>query len=185
ENENSFSPALANRIDRNTSGIVLAAKNYEALKFLNEKIRSRQIKKFYLTICEGKFEKQSDTLEGFLIKDEKKNKVSVFQNEKEGSKKIITKYSVLDYSNGFSLVEVELLTGRTHQIRAHLASIGHPLMNDGKYGKKQGRFSQELCSSKVFFDFSDEGALGYLSQKEFSIKNCEILNKFEEIKIEK
>ena len=185
ESENSFSPALANRIDRNTSGIVLGAKNYEALKFLNAKIKSREIKKFYLTICEGKFEKESDILEGYLIKDEKKNMVFVSKEEKEGSKKIQTKYKVLDFANGFSLVEVELLTGRTHQIRAHLASIGHPLMNDGKYGKTHGRLSQELCSYKVRFDFNEEGSFSYLCGREFEIKNCEIIKKFEDIKLEK
>jgi len=183
--ENSFSPALANRIDRNTSGLVIGAKNYEALKFLNAKIKSREIKKFYLTICEGRFEKQSETLEGFLVKDEKKNTVSVSENETEGSKKILTKYNVLDFANGYSLLEVELLTGRTHQIRAHLASIGHPLMNDGKYGKNHGRFSQELCSYKLRFDFKDAGKFEYLNGREFEIKNCEILRKFEEIKREK
>ena len=185
ESENSFSPALANRIDRNTSGIVLGAKNYEALKFLNAKIKSREIKKFYLTICEGKFEKESDILEGYLIKDEKKNMVFVSKEEKEGSKKIQTKYKVLDFANGFSLVEVELLTGRTHQIRAHLASIGHPLMNDGKYGKTHGRLSQELCSYKVRFDFNEEGSFSYLCGREFEIQNCEIIKKFEDIKLEK
>ena len=185
ENENGFSPALANRIDRNTSGIVLGAKNYEALKFLNEKIKNREIKKFYLTICEGRFEKESDTLEGYLIKNENKNMVTVSETETEGSKKITTRYNVLDYANGYSLVEVELLTGRTHQIRAHLASIGHPLMNDGKYGKKHGRFSQELCSYKVVFDFEENGSFEYLNKKCFKIEDCEVLKKFEEIKLEK
>ena len=185
ENEKSFSPALANRIDRNTSGIVMAAKNYEALKFLNNKIKSREIKKFYLTICEGKFENKSGTLKGYLTKNESKNMVTVSERETEGAKEIATKFSVLDYSNGYSLVEVELLTGRTHQIRAHLASIGHPLLNDGKYGNKHGRFSQELCSYKVLFDFNDSGSFDYLNGKSFEIQNCEVLRKFEEIKLEK
>ena len=185
ESENSFSPALANRIDRNTSGIVIGAKNYEALKFLNAKIKSREVKKFYLTICEGRFEKKSETLEGFLSKDERKNMVFVSDKETEGSKRIATKYTVLGYANGFSLVEVELLTGRTHQIRAHLASIGHPLMNDGKYGSKHGRLSQELCSYKLRFDFENAGDFEYLNSKEFEIENCEVLKKFEEIRLEK
>jgi 23S rRNA pseudouridine955/2504/2580 synthase len=183
--ENSFSPALANRIDRNTSGIVIGAKNYEALKFLNAKIKSREIKKYYLTICEGEFEIKSQILEGYLKKDEKKNKVSVSKNETEDSKQILTKYNVLDYANGYSLVEVELLTGRTHQIRAHLASIGHPLMNDGKYGSTHGRLSQELCSYKLRFEFSSAGDFEYLNNREFEIENCEVLKKFEEMKSEK
>lgn len=185
KDENSFSPALANRIDRNTSGIVIGAKNYNALKFINEKIKSREIKKLYLTICEGKFEKGNQTLEGYLIKDESKNMVSVSKDEKEGSRRILTKYRVLDFANGYSLVEVELLTGRTHQIRAHLASIGHPLMNDGKYGKTHGRFSQELCSYKLKFEFENAGDFEYLNQKEFTIENCDVLRKYEEIKSEK
>ena len=111
--------------------------------------------------------------------------VSVSDKETDNSKKIITKYNVLDYQGGFSLVEVELLTGRTHQIRAHLASIGHPLMNDGKYGKKHGRFSQELCSYKVVFDFEETGSFEYLNGKCFEIESCEVLRKFEEIKLEK
>lgn len=183
--ENSFSPALANRIDRNTSGIVIGAKNYEALKFLNEKIKSREIKKFYLTICEGIFENKAETLKAYLTKDESKNTVSVSQEYKEGSKEILTKYRVVDYANGYSLVEVELLTGRTHQIRAHLAFIGHPLMNDGKYGRRHGRFSQELCSYKLRFEFENAGSFEYLNHKEFEIENCEVLKKFEEIKSEK
>jgi 23S rRNA pseudouridine955/2504/2580 synthase len=185
ESENSFSPALANRIDRNTSGIVIGAKNYEALKFLNAKIKSREIKKFYLTICEGNFEKQSETLEGYLTKNEQKNMVTVSKTETEGSKKILTKYRVLDCAKGYSLVEVELLTGRTHQIRAHLASIGHPLMNDGKYGSTHGRLSQELCSYKLRFEFSSAGDFEYLNNREFEIENCEVLKKFEEMKSEK
>lgn len=179
EDENSFTPALANRIDRNTGGIVIGAKNYQSLKILSQKIKDREIDKFYLTVAEGKFEKQSDVLEGYLVKDERKNKVQVFNKEVENSKKIRTKYTVLDYYPNVSLVEIELLTGRTHQIRAHLASIGHPLVNDGKYGSKQGRFKQELYSYKLKFNFTtDAGILEYLNQKEFEINTCPILTDF-------
>lgn len=179
EDENSFTPALANRIDRNTGGIVIGAKNYQSLKILSQKIKDREIDKFYLTVAEGKFEKQSDILEGYLVKDERKNKVQVFNKEVENSKKIRTKYTVLDYYPNVSLVEIELLTGRTHQIRAHLASIGHPLVNDGKYGSKQGRFKQELYSYKLKFNFTtDAGILEYLNQKEFEISTCPILTDF-------
>lgn len=179
DDENSFTPALANRIDRNTSGIVIGAKNYQALKILSQKIKDREIDKFYLTIAEGKFDKDSDTLEGYLTKDERKNMVKVFNEPVENSKKILTKYTVLDYYPNVSLVEIELLTGRTHQIRAHLASIGHPLVNDGKYGSTHGRFKQELCSYKLKFNFTtDAGILEYLNKKEFSIKDCTILTDF-------
>lgn len=183
EEENSFTPSLANRIDRNTGGIVIGAKNYQALKILNEKIKSREIKKFYLTVACGKFEKQCDILKGYLKKDERKNIVKVFDKPIDGAKEIATKYTVLGYYPDVSLVEVELLTGRTHQIRVHLASIGHPLLNDGKYGDTHGRFKQELYSYKLKFDFStDAGILNYLNQKEFEIQNCKIEKLFTEKK---
>lgn len=183
DDENGFTPALANRIDRNTAGIVIGAKNYQALKILNDKIKNREIDKFYLLVAEGRFERQSDILEGYLTKNEKKNMVSVSTNYTQGSKKIVTKYRVLDAYNNLSLVEIELLTGRTHQIRAHLASIGHPLLGDGKYSKQTGRFCQELYSYKIRFNFTtDSGILNYLNQKEFVSESCTILKKFKERK---
>lgn len=180
--ENSFTPSLANRIDRNTGGIVIGAKNYQSLKILNEKIKNREIDKYYLTIAEGKFEKDSDILEGYLTKDTRKNMVTVTKSETKDSKYIKTKYTVLDYKNNVSLVEIELLTGRTHQIRAHLASIGHPLMNDGKYGSNHGRFKQELYSYKLKFNFTtDSGELEYLNGKEFEITDCPIKEIYEKV----
>lgn len=183
QEENSFTPALANRIDRNTGGIVIGAKNYQSLKILNEKIKSREIDKFYLTVAHGKLPKQSDILEGYLTKDEKKNMVTVSKAQTEGSKAIKTKYTVIDYYDDLSLVEIELLTGRTHQIRAHLASIGNPLYSDGKYGKTHGRFKQELYSYKLKFNFeTDSQLLSYLNGREFESTNCPILEKFRERK---
>ncbi|MBR3148625.1 MAG: RluA family pseudouridine synthase [Eubacterium sp.] len=183
DGENSFAPALANRIDRNTSGIVIGAKNAEALRILSAKIKAREIEKYYLTIACGEFDKKSDTLSAYLIKDEKKNMVRVLDTFSDGAKKIETKYRVLDFSDGYSLVEIELLTGRTHQIRAQLASTGHPLLGDGKYGKTHGRFRQELCSYRVKFSFdADAGALEYLKGKEFALSDCPVLTKFKEIK---
>lgn len=183
EDENSFTPSLANRIDRNTGGIVIGAKNYQSLKILNQKIKDREIDKFYLTVCEGIFDKKSDTITGYLTKDNRKNMVKVSDKAGDDSKFIKTKYTVLDEYDNFSLVEIELLTGRTHQIRAHLASIGHPLLNDGKYGSVHGRFKQELYSYKLRFNFtSDSGILDYLDGREFVSSHCDILQKFRERK---
>lgn len=175
EDSSTFSPSLANRIDRNTGGIVIAAKNAEALRILNEKIKTRDIEKYYLTVVHGKMEKESDTLTAYLTKDTKKNKVTVSDKETNNSKKIVTKYTVLDYQNGNSLLEIDLKTGRTHQIRAHLAYIGHPLLNDGKYGKEQGRYRQALYSYKLIFNMKDAGILSYLDGRKFEVKDCELI----------
>ena len=181
QEENSFTPSLANRIDRNTGGIVIGAKNYKSLKILNQKIKDREIDKFYLTVCEGVFDKKSDILTGYLTKDNKKNMVFVSDKQTENSKYIKTKYTVLDSYDNISLVEIELLTGRTHQIRAHLASIGHPLLNDGKYGRTHGRFKQELYSYKLRFNFTtDADILNYLNGREFVSSRCAVLEKFRE-----
>lgn len=182
EDSSTFSPSLANRIDRNTGGIVIAAKNAEALRILNDKIKNREIEKYYLTVVHGKMERESDTLTAYLTKDTKKNKVTVSDKETDKSKKIVTKYTVLDYQNGNSLLEIDLKTGRTHQIRAHMAYIGHPLLNDGKYGKEQGRYRQALYSYRLVFNMKDAEVLSYLDGKEFKIKNCGFINSFKENK---
>lgn len=175
KDENSFAPALVNRIDRNTGGIVIAAKNAESLRILNQKLKDREIEKYYLCVIHGTLRKKSGILSGWLIKDEKKNKVEVFAEERPGAKQIKTKYSVLAESGNFSLVEIELLTGRTHQIRAHFASIGHPLLGDGKYGtnalnKPLGYKKQFLYSYRLKFSFkTDAGILEYLNGKSFEV----------------
>ncbi|MGN0469392.1 MAG: RluA family pseudouridine synthase [Acutalibacteraceae bacterium] len=172
--ENSFAPALVNRIDRNTGGIVIAAKNAESLRILNQKLKDRELEKLYLCIAVGIFEKKSATLSDYLEKNEKQNRVYVLKNPTKNSKTIKTKYRVLAEKNGFSLVEVDLLTGRTHQIRAHFASIGHPLLGDGKYGKNEinrrmGYKWQALYSHKLTFKFTtDGGILEYLNGKTFT-----------------
>ena len=171
--EQSFTPSLVNRIDRNTGGIVIAAKNAESLRILNQKLKDRELEKYYLCVIHGSMKQKSGVLEGWLTKDEKKNKVTVSERRPEGAKQIRTKYSVLAENGGLSLVEVELLTGRTHQIRAHFASVGHPLLGDGKYGsnalnKPLGYKKQFLYSYKLKFAFTtDAGILEYLNGRTF------------------
>lgn len=174
KNEASFAPALANRIDRNTGGIVLAAKNAEALRILNEKIKLREIEKKYLCITIGRPQAKKAVLEGYILKDEKKNTVTVYNHPVPGGKSIKTGYRVIDTIGDLSLVEVELFTGRTHQIRAHMASINCPLLGDGKYGtnalnKKYGGYKKQcLYSYKTKFSFkTDAGILSYLNGKTF------------------
>ena len=175
-NEQSFAPALCNRIDRNTGGIVIAAKNAETLRVMNEKIKNREIDKFYLAAIHGIPEKKSDTISAFLRKDSEKNMVRIYdKNPPRDAKPISTRYKVVGTNKNTSLIEVELLTGRTHQIRAHMAHIEHPLVGDGKYGinksdKAQGYKYQALYSYRLKFSFTGEPThLEYLNGKEFSI----------------
>lgn len=180
ENEQSFTPALCNRIDRNTGGIVIGAKNAEALRVINDKIKNDEISKFYYCVVHGKMPKKSDTLTGFLLKDSDKNQVKIFDKQVRGSKNIITKYKVVSEKNGMSLLEIELVTGRTHQIRAHMSHIGHPLLGDGKYGinkddRAKGYKYQALYAYRLRFDFDDDsGALGYLKGKEVKLSRDDI-----------
>ena len=180
ENEQSFAPALCNRIDRNTGGIVIGAKNAEALRVMNEKIKNDEISKFYYCVVHGKMPKKADTLTGFLLKDSNKNQVRIFDKQVKGSKNIITKYKVVSEKNGMSLLEIELVTGRTHQIRAHMSYIGHPLLGDGKYGinkddRAKGYKYQALYAYRLRFDFDDNsGALGYLKGKEVKLKKDDV-----------
>ena len=176
EKENSFAPALCNRIDRNTAGIVIAAKNAMTLRIMNEKIKNREIDKYYLCLVQGHMKEKEKTLKGYLVKNEKQNRVYYHDKPVKDGKTAITKYKVLAEGELTSLLEVELLTGRTHQIRAHLAATGHPLAGDGKYGtnefnKKIGMKYQALYSYKLRFNFSEECELSYLDKKVFEVKN--------------
>ena len=184
EKENSFTPALVHRIDRNTSGLVIAAKNAASLRILNAKMKSREIHKKYLCIVCGKPVPAEATLEGFLEKNEKQNRVYIEKKRSDSGKTIRTHYKVIDTVNNFSLVEIDLLTGRTHQIRAHMASIGHPLLGDGKYGtnrvnRSAGYYRQTLCSFRLTFGFtSDAEELNYLNGRSFEVENVPFLTDF-------
>ena len=184
KDEHSFTPALCNRIDRNTGGIVMAAKNAETLRILNQKIKDREIDKFYLAIIHGKMTPPKGKLEGFLLKDENKAQVTVFRKPVPGGKSAATLYKTLKVNRGLSLVECELLTGRTHQIRAQFAASGHPLLGDGKYGwekdnKQYGRSFQALYSYKLEFTFpTDAGILEYLRGKLFTVDNVDFVSEY-------
>ena len=180
--ENAFTPALCNRIDRNTGGIVIAAKTAEALRVMNQKIKDRELDKRYLAIVEGTPKPKSGVLRGYLFKDAVKNRVFVTDAPQKGAKTCETRYEVLESRNGLSLVECELITGRTHQIRAQFAHAGHPLLGDGKYGKLDKRFDrkyQALYSYKLTFRFTtDAGSLNALNGKSFTVEKVDFVDEY-------
>ena len=184
DDELSFVPSLCNRIDRNTGGIVIAAKTAEALRILNQKIRDRELTKKYLCAVHGRPVPAAGRIEGFLRKDEKRNQVTVHKTRVPGAKTAVTLYRTLTTRADLSLIECELITGRTHQIRAHMASIGHPLLGDGKYGVSErnrpyNETFQALYSYKLRFDFMTEsGALAYLNEREFTIRSIPFVEKY-------
>ncbi len=180
----SFAPALCNRIDRNTGGIVIAAKTAEALRILNEKIKSRELEKRYLCIVHGRPKPPDGLIENYLRRDETRKQVTLYQTRVPGAKTARTRYRTLAAAGRLSLVECELLTGRTHQIRAHMASIGCPLLGDGKYGTNErnrpyGETGQALYAYSLAFRFqSDAGALQYLNGRHFVVRDIPFLRKY-------
>lgn len=169
ETEHTFRPALCNRIDKNTSGLVIAAKNAMALRMMNEKLKNREIDKFYIMRVEGNLNPPTGKIEGYTLKNEREQKVYFYKVPQKGAKHCITYYRSLDKSG---LVEAQLISGRTHQIRASFAYMGHPLVGDVKYGaKKNGKSDfQQLCAYKIVFSFkTPAGELEYLNKKVIEI----------------
>ena len=176
-------PAVVNRLDRNTSGIILAGKTLTGLRFLSDIIKARTLTKYYLTIVKGEVLKNF-TAEAYLLKNDNHNTVKIYQDKVEGADYIKTAYEVLEVKGGHSLLKVELITGKSHQIRAHLSFLGYPVIGDGKYGiksentsyRRMGLNSQFLHSYEIQFP-KLEGEFAYLSGKKFNAKLPERLEK--------
>lgn len=176
-----FLPMPCHRIDRNTTGLVLFAKNEESLSILLTKFKQHEIEKHYLAWVYGFPKESKKRCEAYLFKDQKKSHVYISDFLKKGYQKIITTYQVLEkYPNHTSLLDIEIETGKTHQIRAHLAHLGYPIIGDGKYGinkvnKKFHKKYQMLSSISLKFNFkSDSGILNYLNGKSFSLESKQV-----------
>ncbi len=182
--ENAFTPALCNRIDRNTGGIVIAAKDAETLRILNAKIRNRELDKRYLCVTVGRPKATQGRAECFLLKDEKKKQVAVYHHPIPGGKTAVTDYRVLESRGELSLLEIGLETGRTHQIRATMADLGCPLLGDGKYGRgdvnrRYSETRQALYAYRLTFDLpTDAGILNYLRGRTFTVENVPFKEKY-------
>lgn len=182
--EHSFAPALCNRIDRNTGGIVIAAKNAETLRIVNEKIRAHELEKSYLCVTTGRPSPAAGRIEGFLLKDETRKQVSFYRRPVPGGRTAVTLYQTLETRGELSLVECRLLTGRTHQIRVSMAELGCPLLGDGKYGngnvnRKYRETRQALYSYKLAFPLpTDAGILNYLRGREFTVPSVPFREKY-------
>ena len=178
--ENAFAPALCNRIDRNTGGIVIAAKNAQTLRIMNEKIKNRELDKRYLAVIHGTMSPRAGSLRGYLFKDAVKNRVYVTKSPQKGAKSCETQYKTLAEKGELSLVECKLITGRTHQIRAQFAAAGHPLLGDGKYGKAETiRKYQALYAYRLTFSFTtDAGPLQYLQGRTFQVEQVDFVREY-------
>ena len=175
ENELTFTPAACNRLDRNTSGMVIFGKTFEGLKCINEAIREDEIKKYYYALVKGKI--KNGRYEGYILKNSDNNLSKIYENEVEGSKKIITEVNTVETNGAYSLLEINLITGRSHQIRAHLSYLGNPIIGDNKYGDKKlnsffenkyGLNYQFLYAYKLNFR-EIKGKLSYLKNKTVAV----------------
>ena len=180
-----FAPALCNRIDRFTAGIVILAKTQEALRAMDQKIRTHEVQKYYLCAVHGKMKYQDGTLRHFLMKKPEQKKVTVLRKNEPGSKEAITYYQAIDEQGGLTLCECLLGTGRTHQIRAQFAAIGHPLLGDNQYGnsrqnEKYGRVNgQALCAYRLIFDFEgDAGCLNALNGLTVQVRDVPFVREY-------
>lgn len=179
-----FVPALCNRIDRFTGGIELIAKTESAMRVLNQKIRDHEIEKYYYCIVLGSFQRREGMLDNYIVKSPEMKKVSVSNRAVPGGQRAQTKYRVLAFRNGLSLVECQLLTGRTHQIRAQMAHSGHPLLGDNQYGdrrrnEKYGRGFQALYAYRLKFAFAtDAGILNDLNGMEFTVPEVRFISEY-------
>ena len=186
--EQRFAPALCNRLDRGTEGLVLAAKTYAALRDLNAIIRDDEMKKEYLTITVGA--PPAGRHIAWLQHNEKTNKVRIHARAGEGYKQIITDVTVIRQAGPFALCRIGLVTGRTHQIRAHLAYLGHPVLGDSKYGNRKmnertGLKTQALCAQRLTFGrIPPENSLHYLSGRVIKLDDPEILRLFDRLTTE-
>ncbi len=162
------------RLDVNTEGVIIFAKTQKAYDIITQAFKNHKVTKIYNAWVQGKMEKKQDTLKSYLVKDEKSARVFVYDKSSTNAKEIITKYRVLKEFASTSLLEITLETGRTHQIRAHLSHIGHPVVGDDKYGnrelnKKFNLKKQCLTSVLLKFDFANS-ELDYLNDKEFCVQ---------------
>jgi 23S rRNA pseudouridine955/2504/2580 synthase len=184
----SFKPGICNRLDRNTSGLLIAGKSLLGLQEMSRILKERELDKYYLSIIKGKLDSKK-RIEGYLIKDKERNRVHVYPKEREGAEYICTEYEPLQYSQDgqYTMLQVKLVTGRSHQIRAHLASIGHPIIGDFKYGdpkinhnmKKSFGLSHQLLHSHRLVFPNLEGEFSYLSGKEFTAQVPDLFNSIE------